>query len=425
MHELECDTSDNDNIAFSPDSKHIAYLNYDNHIEIVSTDDYSQENTIICPNTIQKMIWSPDSKYLMVLMASLNEISIFSISSKYRPKQVSPPSYSISGGYIETERVLWSPTGNNVLLFGINSSQLLLWNIARNTFKRLPTPKSSFKSAVFSNDGNYLAILTRGKAQDVLVILGNDFTPKKSISLSTIDATSLYWSKDNSFIAIPDCKSHYLLQVIDINTENISDYAAYEGFLGIECVGISPNSKIIALGNYDNMIRLRVSAGQGIWRNLEELIHQPTIVHPATVFQQQEGGFANMDKPYNITNIVENATGISRLAWSRDNKFIASCPEKMPNTVFVWDTETITQQVIVLNYPVEDISWSLKSNHLLIGTGTNTLSIWSPSGMSIKYIDDNFRCHAIKWGNNDNLVIIDKQSNMMLPAKFVLDSDTR
>lgn len=421
-----CETSDIENIAYSPDSKHIAFLEDPKTIKIMSTSDYSAENSISCSNKIQNFVWSPDSKMILVLMVSLNEIFIFSISNKTRPNQITTPAYSVSGGYIETERVMWSPAGNSVLLFGVASSQLLLWNIARSTFKRLPCPKNSFKSVAFSHDENYFAILTRGKAQDVLVILGNDFTPKKSIPLSTIDATELYWSKDNSFVAIPDSKDRHLLQVIDVNTENVSDYAAYEGFLGIECLQISPNSKIIALGNYDNMIRLRVSAGPGVWRNLEELIHQPKIIHPATVYQEQIDSFANMDKPYLIKNVNEKGTGISYVSWSKDNKFIASRPEKMPSTVFVWDTEMITQQVIVTSSNVVECCWSPKSVHLLIATGIPSIAIWNQSGVIQFKLDDEFCIHHIKWSKDGkNLVLIDDNASVILLAKFILDSDTR
>ena len=396
-------------VCFSPDNSRIAHIGKSNEIYILNTD-LIQVGFILCPNKIEQFSWSPDGSKILVLLSSKNDIMVYP-SNKNQPKnQMTTPLASLSGGLIETERVMWSPSSEQVLIFGISSSQLILWDIQtkKSSFKRLPTPKNSFKSVAFSPNGSTLAVLNRNKNQDTVSIFTSDYVRKTSFTLTTLDAEKIQWARNGQYIVVQDSNDHHLLEVIDLQYNTVTPFAAYEGFLGINEISISPNSLILALGSYDNIIRLRVKTGNTQWKTIEELTHTNEQKHPSVVFSQTNG--FRREIPYTIQVTDENdSNGFSYISWSFDNTYLAAIPDKMSRTVFIWNTKEMSPQVIDLQEYVTCVEWSPISNDCLIASNQNILVHWNQK-TEVEAIDVGENVETIEWSKDGSKIIVSNSS---------------
>ena len=391
--------------SFSPDYTKIAFIGRENEIYVIDSNDFHQIGFILCPNKIEEFYWSPDCQKILVLAISRNQIFIYN-STKNQPKnQMTPPIASLSGGLIETERVLWAPSSEQILIFGVYSSQLLVWDFknGKSSFKRLPPPKNSFKSVAFSPEGSILAVLNRNKNADTLTLFNSDFVRKTSFSLSTLDAECIKWSPNGQYIVVKDSRDHHLIEVVDIQFNAVIPYAAYEGFLGVNEVSISPNSVIIALGSYDSIIRLRVKTGNTQWNTIEELTHSCEQKHPSVVFSQRNG--FRKEAPFTLEESDEiDSKGFSLLEWSYDNTFLAVIVERMPQCVFIWNTKEMAPQVVDLQENVTSVKWSPISNDCLIASDQDVIIHWNQKD-GVDYFEVGDNVDSIEWSKDGTAII--------------------
>ena len=395
------------NACFSPDNSKVAYMGKQNEIYIADSSDLSEFGFILCANNIEQFLWSPDNKKIMVLMNSKNEICVYHANILKPKNQLSAPIAKLSSGIIETERVMWSPSGDHILIFGIHSSQLIVFDLNNKTsFRRLPTPKDSFNSVAFSPDNSLLAILTRSKNQDTIIIYNTDFVRKTSFALSTLDAVSFQWSPKSQFLVVKDSSDHHLLEVVDLNSSSVVSYSAYEGFLGINEVAISPNSYIIAFGSFDKIIRLRVKTGDTQWKTIEELTHTNEQKHPSIVYSQKNG--FKKEIPYTIQEEYGiDSNGFSLISWSYDNTYLAAIADKMPKTVFIWNTKEMSPQVIDLEEKITDVKWSPVSNDCLIASEREFIVHWNQkTEVNTIDIDSDFIVDSIEWSKDGTKVLV-------------------
>ena len=409
LEQISGSTSTHD-IAFSPDGLKIAFSRKQNEIFVLNSQNLTEENYILCANKIEKFFWAPNSKLIAVLMTSRNEISVFSLENRSFPKnQITPPIATISGGYIETESLMWSPTSSHILIFGVHSVHLIVWEIInKGSFRRLVSPKSSTESVSFSPDGSTLAVINRSKSQDILTLYTKEFVRKTSFNLSTLDAKKLHWSPNSQYVVVQDSSDHHLLQVVDVQSSVITSYAAYEGFLGINQIAISPNSVIIALGSFDNIIRLRVKAGANQWKTIEELTHTKEQKHPSVVFAQANG--FKREIPYTLPTVAADVNGFSLISWSFDNTFLAAKAEKMPSSVFIWNTKEMASHVVVFDKPVCDVKWSPCTNDLMVTSGQNFVVHWSQKDVDVIEMDNDMIADSIEWAKDGSKLFISDNS---------------
>lgn len=73
--------------------------------------------------------------------------------------------------------------------------------------------------------------------------------------------------------------------------------------------------------------------------------------------------------------------GVGQVAFSNDNRFLATKNDNMPNALWVWDLPKLCLTAILLqSNSVRAFQWDPKQPRLAICTANNKLYMWSPAG---------------------------------------------
>lgn len=79
-----------------------------------------------------------------------------------------------------------------------------------------------------------------------------------------------------------------------------------------------------------------------------------------------------------------SVSGVSKMVWSHDSKYLATKNESTPNVAYIWDMTTLKLHVILMHQsPIKSMNWSDCSIHLAIATGSPRIFIWSHGGASV------------------------------------------
>ena len=392
-------------LLFSPCSEYISTISQQKKILIYQTSTCEIFNTIFCHLPIDEIRWTFDSKFLIVLMKSKKEILIFDINEKSLPNRLTKPFNSLNNGIIEIESFKINPKFNQVLISGFFSTYLIFWDLNLQKLKNFDPPKSFNTGLSFSNDGNYLAYIYNEKGKDFIKIFSTkNYSLLNNIELSTIDSRNLIWSSDDSHIIIIDSNDHHLLQIIDLLTYKIKDYSAYEGFLGISGISECINSKLIAFGSYDNIVRVLVFPE---WKLLSELLHETSFQKtPPYIFIDNNGFITQIDPPYEFSSSKILNNGIKCIEWSFNGKYISTQTFNNPNLIYIWNIETISLEcVIIFSNNISSFHWCLNSENLIITLSQSYFYIWN-SNIINKYEVESQKVNFVKWDHKGDFLII-------------------
>lgn len=412
---IVCDALQENTVAFSPDCRFIATLSSESEIQVRDCITLNVIRKIECQGSINSFFWSPDSKLLLVLMKSLNSIQIYFVEQATNNQNRITSSYAgISGGTIDTESVMWSPDSSAVLLFGAHASSLCIWDITNRSIRRLPPPKNTFASAAYSPDGRYLAILTHNNGKDILAIIDSQSLKKKmNFVLSTLDSTTVKWTANSQNVYVIDSISHHLLQIINIQTQAIFDHSAYDGFLGITEAVACNNSKIIAVGGFDDYVRLLVQSDNK-WRILTEMLHETSFTHHQSISLFVENGNAFEQRDSSNASLQKTGDkGIKSIKWAPGDKLLASISSQTPSALFIWNEEIISLvAVIVFIGPIKKFEWSPINESLLIASDSGFITLWTPNGVpSMISSVDLMRVQDFYWRSDGKaFLIVDKNA---------------
>lgn len=413
-----------ENVTFSPDGKYVSFVQNDNTIFVLDSKTRNVFCTLICPSKIEQYSWSPDGTKLLALMVSLNEMYIYKVEQPPAPDKIAPPLASSLGGFIDTERVIWSPNSRYVLLFGIKSIHLILWDYNKGTYRKLHPPKNNESSIAFSKSGRLFALISRGKACDVCSIYTtSEFMHKTSFELSTVDCQHIFWSPDEAYCVAVDHMIHNLIQILNITTGRITDYSSCVGHLGIETLSINPNSKIIAIGTFDSTLRLLVQSEYG-WTILSECLHDTSFsASPLNVYVEKNNTVELVELPYTIKDedLDKERFGIRNIEWSISGNLVATVPERAPKSVFIWDTKTMSPDILIFEDFVHDLKWSPVDDTLLVGSGTTFLTVWSSKKTFTVPLPDDFNVHYLMFNKDaSSTVLVDNNRSEFVVADLIL-----
>ncbi|OHT05960.1 hypothetical protein TRFO_26097 [Tritrichomonas foetus] len=393
-----CDARQDDTFSFSPDGQYIATLSSDASIQIRDCITLQPMTTIECPTNVDSFYWSPDSKLLLALMKTQNSLQIYFVEqTRYNENHLTVSYAGVSGGIVDTENILWSPDSRFILIFGYCVSTLFVWDLEKKSIRKLPPPKNIQSAVSYSPDGKSLAILTREYGKDSLVILDSQtYKQKMSFILSTLDSAVVKWTANSKIVYVIDSISHHMLQMINTQTKTICDHSAYDGFLGITEATACQNSKIIAVGGYDDYVRLLIY-NEINWSILTEFLHEPTFGHqPITIYVENGDSFDERDSSISLKQTGES--GITNIKWAIGNKLLASTSAQTPSALYIWNAETISLvAVVVLMAPIIKFEWSPKDESILMTSGSGFVALWNPTGISMISSVDMMRVQDFAW----------------------------
>lgn len=419
-------------IEFSPNSKFIANI-YNFRLCVRDAQSLQIKKYFTCIDICSKIEWSHDSRFLLALQEKRNLVQIFDLESENI--------FEINQGVAGAANARFAKVASSEDIFILVNSdfqlRISIWRISKNGdlsfVTHLQMPKFDERGLAFNSSHDRLALLERHEGKDFITIFkcgDGEFKTLSHFSIDTKNAVDLLWSSNSEYICTWDSLLAYNVLVYRPNGQLVKSYSAYGNALGLKTVSWSPTSSLLALGSYDNSIRLLDLASREI---IAEFSHDSHITQLSVpIFREVpldnrsthlsiHGNLQTRYDVYQTPVQLEKMNvefdrpnpmvGIGFLSFSPCGKYIMSKNDSIPNALFIWDLSKLSLYSIILQMkqitcaswnPVTGISGVAgQASQLCLVTGGDKMYLWSDEGCSCVDIPvEDFTVGKIVWSDN-------------------------
>ncbi|SPQ96217.1 Translation initiation factor beta propellor-like domain-containing protein [Plasmodiophora brassicae] len=320
----------------------------------------------------------------------------------------------------------FTPDGRHAITCCQFNIRLTVWNLLGGKHHYIDNPKHSEKGLDFDPDGSFMAVIHRKNFKDAVKLYScRTWDVVNTWEVPSMDLADLKFSPNGRFICAWDNPLQYNLFVYSApKGDLLLKYCAYEDALAIKTVAWSPNSMFLAVGSYDQRVRL---INYLTWKPMCEYGHlascAPLSTSSCTVYREtmhadedisqyvvNEGPFV----PHEVAPDPEKPNpklGIGLMRWSTDSEYLATRNDNQPNCVYIWVTKTLSL-VCILNQllPVRSLEWNNTKPQLLVVTENARLFSWTALGAACVTIPtEGFRASSIVMNpTRDSLLLLDR-----------------
>ncbi|CAB1430942.1 unnamed protein product [Pleuronectes platessa] len=392
----------------SPDGKYLATcVQYRLVVRDVSTLQILQLYT--CLDQISHMDWSSDSLFILCAMYKRGLVQVWSLEQ---------PDWhcKIDEGSIGLVSSRWSPDGRHILNTTEFHLRVTVWSLCTKAVSYIKYPKACQKGIDFSKDGCYLALAERRDCKDyVSVFVCDDWHLLRHFETETQDLAGLEWSPNGCVLAVWDSCLEYKVLLYSLDGRLLSQYSAYEWSLGIKSVTWSPSSQFLAIGSYDEKVRI---LNHITWKKITQFDH-PVTINSTKAVVYKESKYEICPLPVQLPVVKPDPDranpkiGVSSLAFSSDSRYLATKNDNMASVVWVWDMQRMNlEAVLEQTSAVRCFQWDPRRPRLALCTANTKLYLWSPSGcVSVQVpTEGGFQVHSLSWHcSGDSLILIGKE----------------
>uniref|UniRef100_A0AAY5KIF1 WD repeat containing, antisense to TP73 n=1 Tax=Esox lucius TaxID=8010 RepID=A0AAY5KIF1_ESOLU len=394
----------------SPDGKYLATcVQYRLVVRDVKTLQILQLYT--CLDQVVHMEWSSDSLFVLCAMYKRGLVQVWSLEQ--------PDWYcKIDEGSIGLVSSRWSPDGRHILNTTEFHLRITVWSLCTKAVSYIKYPKACQKGMDFSRDGCYMALAERRDCRDyVSVFVCEDWHLLRHFETETQDMAGVEWSPNSCVLAVWDSCLEYKVLLYSLDGRLLSTYSAYEWSLGIKSLAWSPSSQFLAIGSYDEKVRI---LNHITWKKLTELDHPATISNTKAVstLSNGQGWVPDSKSVYQLPVIkpdLDRANpkiGVSSMAFSSDNRYLATKNDSMASVVWVWDIQRLgLLAVLEQTSAVRCFQWDPRRPRLALCTGNAKLYLWSPAGCVSVTVpaEGGFQVLSLSWHcSGDSLILVGK-----------------
>lgn len=426
--------------CFSPNARYIAAA-ADYRLVIRDTLSFKVVHLFSCLDKISYIQWALDSEYLLCGLYKRPTIQVWSIAQ---------PEWTckIDEGPAGIAYARWSPDSRHILTTSDFQIRLTVWSLLNTACVHVRWPKHPSKGVSFTRDGKFAAVCTRRDCKDYINLLSCDSWEIMGVfAVDTLDLADIEWSPDDSAIVVWDSILEYKVLIYTPDGRCLLKYQAYESALGVKSVSWSPCGQFLAIGSYDQMLRV---VNRLTWKAFAEFMHLPNVRGSsyAVVFKEEDeqpqldiAGLSLSGGPYDnnfdvserqigvrydvadlpitlpfqkpATDKPNPKQGIGLMAWSSNSQFIYTRDDTMPTTLWIWDMQQLQLAAILLQKDsIKAAAWDPTSCRLAFCTGSSHLYMWTPSGAYCVSIPlPNFTIVDLKWNSDGTYLLLkDKES---------------
>lgn len=289
----------------------------------------------------------------------------------------------------------------------------------------------------FSSNGKYMALAERRECKDHVSLFDcTHWQLIRHFQVETTDLTGLSWSPDSKVLCIWDSILDYKLYIYSIDGRCLATYSAYEHALGIKSVKWSPTSQFLAIGSFDQKLRI---LNHVTWKTVAEHFHGTSVegntgnivvysevetkspggggemkphglgrAHPRVMssLYLSQSKYETLDPPVPVPHVKPDPEkpnpklGVGTITFSPDSKYVATRNDNMPNAVWIWDVANLRLSVLLLQAsPVREFKWDPIQPRLALCTSNNKLYLWSPGGcVSVTVpVEASFTVQRLSW----------------------------
>ena len=291
----------------------------------------------------------------------------------------------------------------------------------------------------FSSNGKYMALAERRDCKDYVSLFDcAQWQLIRHFQVETTDLVGLSWSPDGKVLCIWDSVLDYKLYLYSIDGRCLASYSAYEHALGIKSVSWSPTSQFLAIGSFDQKLRI---LNHVTWKTVAEHFHGMSVESgngkvvvysevetkslrgaemkspgrgglpipvPSSLYLSQSK-YETLAIPVSVPHVKPDPEkpnpklGVGTITFSPDSKYVASRNDNMPNAVWIWNVASLRLSVLLLQAsPVREFKWDPVQSRLAICTSNNKLYLWSPAGcVSVTVpVEASFSVQRLSWHPN-------------------------
>ncbi|CAN0916024.1 WD repeat-containing protein WRAP73 [Linum grandiflorum] len=339
----------------------------------------------------------------------------------------------------------WSPDSRHILTTSDFQLRLTVWSLLNTACVHVQWPKHASKGVSFTKDGQFAAICTRRDCKDYVNLLScQTWEIMGSFAVDTVDLADIGYSPDDSAIVIWDSPLEYKVLIYSPDGRCLFKYQAYESGLGVKSVSWSPCGQFLAIGSYDQMLRV---LNHLTWKTFAEFMHVSAVRAPCcpAVFKEVDEPMnldmselslndeflqGNSEEPYRVRYEVMEVPislpfqkpqadkpnpkqGIGLMSWSCDSQYVCTRNDSMPTALWIWDIHRLElAAILVQKDPIKAAVWDPTCTRLVMCTGSSHMYMWSPAGA---YCVSNplpqFSIMDLKWNSDGSCLLLkDKDS---------------
>ena len=304
----------------------------------------------------------------------------------------------------------WTPDSRHILTTSDFQLRMTLWSLVNKSISYIKYPKlTPMQGGIdFTGDGKYMVLAERRDCRDFVSIFNcSQWQLVKNFPVETKDLAGLSWSPDGKVLCVWDSCLDYKILLYSMDGRSMASYSAYEHALGVKCVKWSPSSQFLAIGSYDQKVRVlnhitwkTVAAhchpatvdfsGVVVYTEVEKkpqhLKGEPSFAASANTFPHQSK-YEMAEVPVTVPTLKPDPEkpnpklGVGTVLFSPDCKYMATKNDNMPNAVWIWDVTKLRLAVLLLQLnPIREFQWDPLQSRLALCTGNSKLYLWSPAG---------------------------------------------
>ncbi|NXV41620.1 WRP73 protein, partial [Uria aalge] len=420
---------------FSPDGKCLAScVQYRLVVRDANTLQILQLYT--CLDQIQYIEWSSDSLFILCAMYKRGIVQVWSLEQ---------PDWhcKIDEGSAGLVASCWSPDGRHILNTTEFHVTILSCFLSPPLFFLINF--LSLAGIAFTRDGRYMAVAERRDCKDFIsIFVCSDWQLLRHFDTETQDLFGIEWAPNGCVLAAWDTCLEYKILLYSLDGRLLSTYRAYEWSLGIKSIAWSPSSQFLAIGSYDEKVRI---LNHVTWKKITEFEHPATIANKRTIVYKEvekspsveterlsfpptralASSLFSTQSKYDISQVpvslhyvkpvadrANPKMGIGMLAFSPDNCFLATKNDNIPNTVWIWDIQKLKLFVVLEQLcAIQSFQWDPRQPRLAVCTGNSRVYLWSPAGcVAVQVpVEGDFQIVSLSWrSSGDSMALLSKDN---------------
>ncbi|BBG98194.1 Transducin/WD40 repeat-like superfamily protein [Prunus dulcis] len=411
-----------------------------------------------CLDKISYIEWAIDSEYILCGLYKRPMIQAWSLAQPEWTCKIDEGPAGI--GYAR-----WSPDSRHILTTSDFQLRLTVWSLLNTACVHVQWPKHPSKGVSFTKDGKFAAICTRRDCKDYINLLScHTWEIMGVFAVDTLDLSDTEWSPDDSAIVIWDSPLEYKVLIYSPDGRCLYKYQAYESGLGVKSVSWSPCGQFLAVGSYDQMLRV---LNHLTWKTFAEFMHLSTVRAPccAAVFKEvdepllldmselclsddfaqammmllkdiselgtrlQKCPLVCLSRSLLQTNLTPNKElsgdalrNLGLMSWSSDSQYICTRNDSMPSILWIWDIRHLElATILVQKDPIRAAVWDPTCTRLVVCTGSSHLYMWTPAGAYCVSIPlPQFSIVDLKWNSDGSCLLLKDKESFCCAAVAVL-----
>lgn len=432
-------------VAWSPNGTSVA-LAQQSRIIIRDCSDLSvRVNFVTKLDSIDQLIWSPDSSLVGAANFSTGIVQILSVNEKGDWTAV------IREGSAGLEHIWFTPDNRNVVTCARFQVKLTLWSLCSSTVRCIKYPKS-VQTVKFSEDGNFFTAVEQIEGLSWVGVYkrSSDWNLMAKIRTDCSDLADLEICPRSQNLAVWNNVREPLVQVFNIH----SGKAVFTrpGNLGgsvLNRATWTPCGRILVLALGEDVVlvsSLNWDIISTLSTNYSQISRIGSRFGKCVVFEEREVEVVHTDekivqdwidrKRFEYTEIksreisfpgdLSNTSSISAdiLMFKTDGLYLAFVTRKQSQVVWIWSLQNVNLAAILVHrHPVQFISWDPngsdkqgRSKLIILTRNSSSIYFWSPYGALCSLVPDmgDGRLQSATWNPNGKMFAIQTSSLLTL-----------